>query len=53
MFAMGGPQLGEFEAGVATRLLGPGPAVAVGGVGTIAAAAIIATVAPAIRRFKI
>lgn len=53
MFAMGGPQLGEFEAGVAARLLGPGPAVALGGVGTIAAAAIIAAIAPAIRRFRI
>lgn len=52
MFAMGGPQLGEFEAGVAARLIGPGPAVALGGVGTIAAAVVIAMVAPAIRRFR-
>jgi hypothetical protein len=53
MFAMGGPQLGEFEAGVAARIIGPGPAVALGGICTIAAAAIIAATAPAIRKFRI
>lgn len=52
MFAMGGPQLGEFEAGLAARLLGPGPSVALGGLGTIAAAGIVALLAPTIRRFK-
>jgi MFS family permease len=53
MFAMGGPQLGEFEAGLAARLLGPGPSVALGGLGTIAAAGLVTLLAPAIRRFKI
>jgi MFS family permease len=52
MFAMGGPQLGEFEAGLAARLIGPGPSVALGGLGTIAAAAAVALLAPAIRRYR-
>jgi MFS family permease len=53
MFAMGGPQLGEFEAGLTARLIGPGASVALGGLGTIAAAAIVALLAPAIRRFRV
>jgi MFS family permease len=52
MFAMGGPQLGEFEAGLAARLIGPGPSVALGGLGTIAAATAVALLAPAIRRYR-
>lgn len=51
MFAMGGPQLGEFETGVATRPFDAGPSVALAALGTIAAAGIVALVAPAIRRF--
>ncbi|HKG27330.1 MAG TPA: MFS transporter, partial [Thermomicrobiales bacterium] len=53
MFAMGGPQLGEFEAGLTARLIGPGASVALGGLGTIAAAGIVALLAPAIRRFRV
>jgi MFS family permease len=53
MFAMGGPQLGEFEAGVAARVLGAGPSVVLGGLGTMAAAGAVAYLAPAIRRYKV
>jgi hypothetical protein len=49
---MGGPQLGEFEAGVAARLIGAGPSVAVGGVGTLVAVAIVALVVPGIARYR-
>jgi MFS family permease len=52
MFAMGGPQLGEFEAGVAAAALGAGPSVVLGGIGTIVATALIGWFIPAIRRFR-
>ncbi len=52
MFAMGGPQLGEFEAGLAARLIGPGPSVVLGGLCTIAAAGVVSFLAPAIRRYR-
>ena len=52
MFAMGGPQLGEFEAGAAASLLGAGPSVALGGLGTIAAAAVVAVLVPEIRKYR-
>ncbi len=52
MFAMGGPQLGEFEAGAAASLIGAGPSVALGGLGTLLAAAIVAKVVPEIRKFR-
>ena len=51
-FAMGGPQLGEFEAGVAARFVGAGPSVALGGVGTLVAVAIVALVVPGIARYR-
>lgn len=38
MFAMGGPQLGEFRAGIMASSIGAPAAVAIGGVGTILAA---------------
>ena len=50
-FAMGGPQLGEFEAGLAASWLGAPAAVAFGGVGVIVSTALIAWKAPAIARF--
>jgi hypothetical protein len=52
MFAMGGPQLGEFEAGAAASLLGAGPSVTLGGLGTIAAAAVVAVLVPEIRKYR-
>jgi MFS family permease len=53
MFAMGGPQLGEFEAGLAAAVLGAGPSVALGGLCTVAACWLISTLAPAIRRYRL
>lgn len=51
-FAMGGPQLGEFEAGVAAAALGAGPAVALGGLGTVVAAAVVGWRVPAIAAYR-
>jgi MFS family permease len=51
MFAMGGPQLGEFRAGAMASLMGPGPAVALGGALTVASAALIWKLVPGIARY--
>lgn len=53
MFAMGGPQLGEFESGVAASVLGAGPAVALGGIGTLIATGLVGWFVPAIRRYRV
>jgi len=51
-FAMGGPQLGEFEAGVLAAAVGAGPSVALGGLGTVLAAGVIAALAPGIAAYR-
>jgi hypothetical protein len=51
MFFMGGPQLGEVEAGAVARLFGPRISVASGGMLCVLAAAFTAAVAPALRRY--
>lgn len=50
-FAMGGPQLGELEAGLVAAAVGAGPAVALGGLGTMLAAAVIGWRFPAIAAY--
>jgi MFS family permease len=52
MFVMGGPQLGEVEAGVVANWKGAPFAVVTGGFGTLAAAGIIAAAVPALRRYR-
>lgn len=51
IFFMGGPQLGELEAGVVGALIGAPLSVATGGLGCLIAAAIIARKVPALRRY--
>jgi MFS family permease len=51
-FAGGGPQLGEFEAGLIASLTSAPFAVAIGGIGTLLAAAIVARRVPGIARFR-
>ncbi len=51
-FAMGGPQLGEFEAGLVAAMVGAGPSVALGGLGTILAAAIVAWRVPGTAAYR-
>ncbi|MGH2533878.1 MAG: MFS transporter [Thermomicrobiales bacterium] len=53
MFAMGGPQLGEFEAGLAAAVIGAGPSVALGGIGTVLSCWLIAAIVPSIRRYRL
>jgi hypothetical protein len=52
IFFMGGPQLGEFEAGAVAALLGSQMSVIIGGVGTVVAVAITAWAIPKLRRYQ-
>jgi MFS family permease len=52
LFFMGGPQLGEFESGVAAQWLGAGLAVTVGGVASVLTTAWIAWRTPALRAYR-
>jgi MFS family permease len=52
IFFMGGPQLGEFEAGVVANLLGPVASVVTGGVATVLAVAWIAYNFPTLTRYR-
>jgi len=52
IFFIGGPQLGEVEAGVVARACGPRFSVSSGGLACVAAAIAVATLVPALRRFR-
>jgi fucose permease len=52
IFFMGGPQLGELEAGVVAQWLGATFSVVSGGVGCLIAAAVIAATTPQIRHYR-
>lgn len=52
IFFMGGPQLGEIEAGVVAQLFGAPFAVITGGIGTIIAVAWIARKWPSLRNYQ-
>ncbi len=51
IFFMGGPQLGEFEAGVAAALIGPVGSVVLGGVLCMAAVMLMAATSPELRTY--
>jgi hypothetical protein len=53
MFFMGGPQLGELEAGVLAALIGAPLSVVVGGLGSTTAAAITAVKSRSLMDFEI
>jgi MFS family permease len=52
IFFMGGPQLGELEAGIAATLLGAPLAVALGGLATIVLVGVTAWKVPALRKYQ-
>jgi MFS family permease len=52
MFFMGGPQLGELEAGLVAQAFGPVISVVTGGVGTLVAVGALAWKYPALRRYR-
>lgn len=51
IFFMGGPQLGELEAGLVGNWLGAGVSVVTGGLGCLVATAAIAAATPELRRY--
>ncbi len=51
IFFMGGPQLGEFEAGVLAAAVGGPLSVVIGGVGALVATAVIAAKIPVLRNY--
>ncbi len=52
VFFMGGPQLGELEAGVVAQVLGAAFSVVSGGIGCLAATAWVAAATPELRRYR-
>ena len=52
LFFMGGPQLGEFEAGVVAQWLGPSRAVVIGGVASLLTTAWIGWRSAALRAYR-
>ena len=53
IFFMGGPQLGELEAGAVARLAGVRASVILGGLLCTASAAVLALVLPGLRRYRL
>jgi hypothetical protein len=51
VFFMGGPQLGELEAGLVANWLGPVVSVVSGGLGSLVATGWVAATTPALRRY--
>jgi MFS family permease len=52
LFFMGGPQLGELEAGAVAKWLGAPASVALGGIGCLIAVALVAWRSPGLRRYE-
>jgi hypothetical protein len=53
MFFMGGPQLGELEAGVLASIIGAPLSVVVGGAGSLISAAVAAVKSKSLMEFEI
>jgi hypothetical protein len=51
VFYMGGPQLGELEAGLAAKLIGLGPSIALGGAAVIVVTAITGFLVSSLRNY--
>jgi MFS family permease len=51
IFYMGGPQLGELEAGLAATIFGLGTSIAIGGVGVIVATILVGLLMPSLRAY--
>jgi hypothetical protein len=52
VFFMGGPQLGELEAGLVAQAFGPAASVVSGGLGCLVAVAAITAATPALRAYR-
>jgi hypothetical protein len=52
VFFMGGPQLGELEAGLVANWFGPVVSVVSGGLGSLAATGWLGAATPSLRRYR-
>jgi hypothetical protein len=52
VFFLGGPQLGELEAGAVANWFGAGFSVITGGIGCVLATSWVAATTPALRRYR-
>ena len=52
IFFMGGPQLGELEAGLVANWFGAPLSVVSGGLGCVVATALVAATTPVLRRYR-
>jgi hypothetical protein len=52
IFFMGGPQLGELEAGLAANWIGAPWSVITGGIGCLLATGVVAAATPAVRHYR-
>jgi energy-converting hydrogenase Eha subunit B len=52
MFFMGGPQLGELEAGLVANWVGAPLSVITGGIGSLVTTAVIAASTPEVRQYR-
>lgn len=53
IFFVGGPQLGEFEAGLLAGVLGAPFSVVIGGIGTLAIVALTTFAIPTLRKYQV
>jgi MFS family permease len=51
LFYIGGPQLGEMEAGLAASLLGLAPSIVLGGIAVIVSTCLVGYLVPSLRRY--
>ena len=51
IFYMGGPQLGELEAGLAATIFGLGTSIVIGGIGVIVMTLVVGVIMPSLRRY--
>lgn len=51
VFYMGGPQLGELEAGLSATVIGLGPSIVLGGIGVLAVTALTSLFVPSLRNY--
>jgi len=51
LFYMGGPQLGELEAGLAATVIGLGPSIVLGGIGVMVVTGVIGVFVPSLRNY--
>jgi hypothetical protein len=51
IFYMGGPQLGELEAGLAATVIGLGPSILLGGIGVMLVTGLVSIFVPSLRGY--